>query len=120
MLLLGLLALMLLTLLPALGQETPKAETKKPWTGKLANGRVITHVDLDKILQANDLWRESNHKEGKRADLGKAELNGANIEMANLSWTNFEKANLSGATLNAVNLTHANLIRGQPDWGPAE
>ena len=69
MLLLGLLALMLLTFGLALAQETKETETKKPWTGKLADGREITQADLDQILQAHALWLRSEGKEGQQAEL---------------------------------------------------
>ena len=56
MLLLGLLALLLLTFGLARAQETKATETKKPWTGKLTGGREITQTDLNRILQAHALW----------------------------------------------------------------
>ncbi len=104
MLLLGLLALMFLALSPALSQETPKAETKKPWTGKLADGRVITQADLDQILQAHALWLESGGKEGQQAN-----LSGANLDLANLSGAWLFLADLSGAALREANLSGAEL-----------
>ncbi len=51
-LLLGLLALMLLTFGIARAQDTKETQTQKAWTGELADGRVITQADLDRILQA--------------------------------------------------------------------
>jgi hypothetical protein len=103
-LLLGVLALLLLNLLPALGQETPKPETKKPWTGKLADGRVITQADLDQILQAHALWLRSIYKEGQQAN-----LSGANLADADLSKAWLEGANLSGADLFDADLSRADL-----------
>jgi uncharacterized protein YjbI with pentapeptide repeats len=109
MLLLGLLALMLLTLSPVLGQEPPKPETQKPWTGKLADGRVITQADLDRILQAHALYLKSEGKEGQWADLRYANLSGAQMGGANLRGAYLLGANLSGALLAWANLTGADL-----------
>ncbi len=111
MLLLGLLALLLLTFSAVLGQETPKAETKKPWTGKLADGRVITQADLDRIIQAHDLWLASGPKRGERADLSRGHLFGANLSGAMLIGANLSGADLTGANLSGAGLSHANLSR---------
>jgi uncharacterized protein YjbI with pentapeptide repeats len=109
MLLLGLLALMLLTCGFAPAQETKETETKKSWTGKLANGRVITQADLDRILQAHALWLKSEGKEGQQADLNKAFLIGANLGGVFLDEANLSGANLLGADLSGVVLPGANL-----------
>jgi hypothetical protein len=42
MLLLGLLGSLLLTISPTRGQEIPKSETQKSWTGKRRDGQIIT------------------------------------------------------------------------------
>jgi uncharacterized protein YjbI with pentapeptide repeats len=114
MLLLGFLALLLLTILPAFGQEPSKTETQKPWTGKLKDGRVITRADLDRILQAHALSLRSKGKEGKTADLSgagleKADLSGAWLNGANLSRAELEQADLHGAFLTEANLSRAGL-----------
>ena len=62
------LTLWLFNLCPAFGQEKEKA-LEKPWTGRLADGRLITEADLDQILQEQKLWKESDGKKGKRANL---------------------------------------------------
>lgn len=98
-LLLGLLALLLLTFGLARAQETKETETKKPWTGKLADGRVITKADLDQILQAHSLWLKSEGKEGQRADLSGARLEKAELSRASFYKANLPRANLSGAKL---------------------
>ncbi len=74
-------SLILLTLPSAFGQ----ALSRVPWTGKLADGRIITQADLDQILQAHALWLKSGRKEGQRANLSGADLNNANLSGANLS-----------------------------------
>jgi hypothetical protein len=96
------LGLWLLGLAPAFGQEEKPPE--KPWTGKLADGRVITRADLDHILNDHNLWLASNGIEGKKADLG-----GANLIRATLIGANLSKANLSGARLYEANLSRAHL-----------
>jgi hypothetical protein len=110
---LGLACLILLVCSSALAQEPEKAE--KPWTGKLADGRVITKADLDHILQDHNLWLESKGKKGKKADLRRANLKRLELEEesylddANLSEANLESAFLAVVYLHSVNLSGANL-----------
>jgi hypothetical protein len=114
-----LLALMLLTYGLACAQETKAIKTKKPWTGKLDDGRVITQADLNRILQAHALWLESKGREGQQANLSKADLSWAHLYKAhlykaNLSEAQLHDANLSGTVLEWANLSgaylyHANL-----------
>jgi len=107
MLLPGLIALMLLTFCLAGAQETKETGTKKPWTGKLKDGRVITQADLDKILQAHALWLQSHGKEGKKAELFKSDLSGANLKEVNLVYANLQSAKLSSADLTGADLHEA-------------
>src|SRR5208282_4697858 len=105
------LGLWLLGLAPAYGQE--KTPPEKPWTGKLANGRVITRDELSQILKDQYLWRESHDKE-MWAALSKADLSGAMLSYANLFMTKLIGAQLirtklSGAMLSDANLSDANL-----------
>jgi uncharacterized protein YjbI with pentapeptide repeats len=129
--------LILLTLLPAFGQE---AETIKSWTSKLTDGRKIANDDLTKILQAHSLWLTSGGNRGQRANLSEilfiktilsgALLNGANLSKAGIYWANLSKAelqnaDLSGAVLFETNLSEAQLYgahlnrnyKGQPERG---
>src|SRR5208282_4329829 len=110
------LGLWLLGLAPAYGQE--KTPPEKPWTGKLANGRVITRDELSQILKDQYLWRESHDKEMwaalSKADLSGADLSGAMLSYANLFMTKLIGAQLirtklSGAMLSDANLSDANL-----------
>ncbi|MGC2693980.1 MAG: pentapeptide repeat-containing protein [Desulfobaccales bacterium] len=131
------LGVWLLCLAPALAQEKPP---EPPWTGKFADGRVMTRTDLDQILKDHKLWFESDKKEGKKADLSgsdlrwanmggvfllrailiKAQLNFANLNGADLRDailtkaelidSNLSKASLSGADLTGTKLSGANLI----------
>jgi hypothetical protein len=109
MLLLGLLALLLLTVGLAGAQETKETKTKKPWTGKLKNGRVITKTDLDKILQAHALWVKTIGKKGQLANLSYADLSGADLSDADLSDADLSDADLSGAKLSGARLYKADL-----------
>ncbi len=55
------------------------------------------------------MWVESEGKEGERADLSGANLQGANLTQANLQGANLTGANLQGAKLPFANLQGANL-----------
>ncbi len=110
MLLLGLLALVLLTFALACAQETKASETKKPWVGKL-HGREITQADLDRILQKHLLWRKSKGKEGQQANLSGASLREANLSRADLSGAILSQANLSEADLSGADFFKANLSK---------
>lgn len=102
--------------------QEPKKPPEQPRTGTLADGRVITKDDLDRILGEHQLWLESGGKQGKRADLSGAKLNHADLYSAilafanlkgaelidiNLSWANLKEADLSGANLVWANLRGA-------------
>ena len=70
--------------------------------------------DLKKIIAAHELWLESSHSEGARANLHGANLHGANLRGADLRGANFSgaylrRANLCGANLSSANLCGANL-----------
>lgn len=105
------LGLWLLGLAPAYGQE--KKPPEKPWTGKLADGRVITRGDLGQILKDHKRWVEHPTK-GKRAKLSGATLSGAKLSgakliLADLSGADLTKADLGGASLRGAILRGANL-----------
>ncbi len=107
------LGLWLLALAPAYSQVK---EPAKPWTGKLADGRVITKQDLDKILQDHVRWLGRGKKGEGRANLSKAKLWKANLSKAhlfkaNLSGAYLLEANLSGAKLEKANLRGADLLK---------
>ena len=69
----------------------------------------ITEEELKTILEQHKLWLNSNGKEGKRADLTRADLTGADLSRANLRCAELSGANLTDAILYGVNLTRANL-----------
>ena len=84
---------------PALVRRLRKPRAEKPWTGKLADGREITKQDLSEILKANELWEDSQGKEGQRADLSNANLNGVKLGKVRVNFANLSKISLSNANL---------------------
>ncbi len=71
--------------------------------------REIPEEDLQKILEAHRKWVESEGKEGKKADLARANLQVAFLFEANLEGANLNEANLQDALLLDANLEGANL-----------
>ena len=66
-------------------------------------------MDIKQIIEQHALWLDTNGKEGSRANLTRANLNGANLTRANLNSVNLYGANLNDANLEGANLTNANL-----------
>ena len=71
-------------------------------------------TELKVILDQHKLWIESDHQEGKRANLRGANLRGANLRGANLQsaylmGAYLQSANLMGAYLQSANLQSADL-----------
>ncbi len=78
----------------------------------------IPEGQLKKILEAHRKWVESEGKEGERADLRAANLQGADLGAANLQGAilrgaMLQKANLFGAELQEANLQEADLRGAQ-------
>ncbi len=73
--------------------------------------RAVSQEELKQILEAHQKWLESDGKEGKQADLTRANLQGANLQEADLSDANLQGAILSDANLQEANLLGANLQR---------
>ncbi len=69
--------------------------------------REIPEEELQKILEAHRKWVESEGKEGERADLFEANLQGANLNGADLQGAYLRRANLQGAFLSGANLQGA-------------
>ena len=88
-----------------MNEETKEPEA--PTSGKPPL-REIGEEKLKQILEAHRKWLESEEesegKEGERADLSSANLQGTDLRGANLQRANLIEANLQGA-----NLAHANL-----------
>ena len=66
-------------------------------------------TELKVILDQHKLWIESDHQEGKRANLRGANLRGANLQSAYLMGAYLQSANLMGAYLQSANLQSADL-----------
>ena len=69
MLLLGLLALLLLTFGLARGQETKETETKKPWTGRLAEAGRLPRLNWTGFSKPMPYGCKVMAKRGKKAEL---------------------------------------------------
>ena len=102
-------------LYPRRGQGAGKLneETKGPEapTSEKPEFREISKEELAEILEAHRKWVESQGKQGKHADLSRANLQKANLENACLVLANLREANLSGANLQGADLKGANLQR---------
>ena len=68
----------------------------------------MTSLEIKTILEEHSKWLENN-KNGKCADLTRADLRGANLKGANLRGANLKGANLRGANLKGANLKEADL-----------
>lgn len=108
----------LVTLPAAWGQDGSAANTTsdrqsevQEWTGKWADGSVLTRADLDEILRLHSRWLETDGAEGEEADFRGCTLSNADLVGANLAEVWLTKANLTGAKLIGANLTGANLNR---------
>ncbi len=89
----------------AQGQEQEKA-----WNGVLKDGRIIGENYLKSLIKKHNKWLRSIGKEGARADLSGAMLQGVVLRRLNLQGANLSEVNLQGANLSGVNLQGANLI----------
>ncbi len=72
--------------------------------------REVSEEELKQIRAAHETWLETDVKEGTRAHLRSANLQGANLSFANLEGADLEKANLQGANLRDAKLQGANLF----------
>ena len=70
----------------------------------------MTQEQLNRILEQNQLWLNTKGVEGKRADLGGADLRCADLTGADLAYANLRGADLRGANLRDANLRGAVLI----------
>jgi uncharacterized protein YjbI with pentapeptide repeats len=101
-----LICLMFVQVFPVTGQEK---QDGRRWTGKYKDGTVITEEVLIRIVKEHKRWIETHEKDGKQADLSRANLSGANLFKADLSGANLSGADLSGANLSRANLSRARL-----------
>ncbi|WP_250657725.1 pentapeptide repeat-containing protein [Alkalimarinus coralli] len=65
------------------------------------------HEELEMILSRHQRWLESEERDGSRADLSGASLDGANLVGKTLSGVDFSGASLVGADLSGARLVHA-------------
>ncbi len=77
--------------------------------------REVSPEELKNILEAHLKWKESEMKEGKRADLVRANLANANLQEAALAEANLEGADLRFANLQEADLRGVNLQKADLD-----
>ena len=71
----------------------------------------MTREEIKVVLEQHLLCIRSDGKEGRRADLSKANLSKADLSGADLSRANLSGADLSGADLSKADLSGADLFR---------
>jgi uncharacterized protein YjbI with pentapeptide repeats len=81
-----------------------------PWTGKTADGAIITQDELARILANHKTWLATTGKEGQRADQKGTDLTRAGLRGVNLSGASLFRVNLSGADLRESDLSGAYLF----------
>ncbi len=84
-------------------------DKNKRWSGKLKDGTVIYMEDLREIFLEHEKWSK-NPKEGRRAELEKANLSQADFSGVNLNDAEFNSANLEEAVFFKTNLQRVNFI----------
>lgn len=98
------------------GTATPDQEKKeRQWTGKRADGSVITRAEFDEILRLHSLWVETDGENGRRANLIEADLHGAFLNEAGLRAAYLRRADLRGADLRGPTLAEPTLA--EPVFG---
>ncbi len=76
----------------------------------MAELRIISPDELQEILVGHQRWLESEGKEGRRANLGLANLQNVDLSGANLQEAFLAEANLQKSDLGRGNLRKADLI----------
>ena len=87
----------------------PAARSQTPWTWTDGNGVTRTQADLTTILADHDLWVQSKHARGEKADLTGADLHDADLHGANLFEADLDEVSFRGAHLEGANLSRASL-----------
>ncbi|MCH7635750.1 MAG: pentapeptide repeat-containing protein, partial [Proteobacteria bacterium] len=85
----------------------PGPDQAEPEEAESVELRQVSEDELKEILEAHEKWLGSNEKEGQRADLFRANLQGADLLSANL-----QGANLGGANLQEAELSCSPTSRG--------
>lgn len=93
------------------GDDSPRAGSKEE--RKSPKLREVSKEELEHILEEHTNWLESDGKEGQRADLANANLQGAALFEANLAKAVLSGANLRRSELSKANLQEANLSSAQ-------
>ncbi len=78
--------------------------------------REVPPEQLKKILEAHRKWVKSEGKEGERADLGGANLEGAKLTGANLQKARLFGANLQGAVLGGAKALNSTQVKTAVNW----
>ncbi len=92
-----------------MGEMDEKVDDSQGQAPERSPLREIPEEELQRILEAHRKWVESEGKEGKRANLFRANLQEAYLRGANLQEANLFKANLQEADLREANLQGAKL-----------
>lgn len=101
---------MITILLVVFSYRYPAHAAKEPWTGTLRDGTKIYGKDLAKIISDHKNWLEKNWKDGKRAILSGANLQGVNLIEVNLQQADLSRANLQENEMINANLQGAEMI----------
>ena len=99
-------------------QAAPTSDQTEEQTAETLEYREISPDELQEILEQHRKWVETEGKEGKQADLNKANLQGAGLSWANLQQANLREAHLEqtiliGAHLEEADLTGAHLEQAE-------
>ena len=92
-----------------MGEMDEKVDESQGQASARSPLREIPEEELQKILEAHRKWVESEGKEGKKADLARANLRQAYLFEANLAGASLAEANLQNAFLLDADLEGANL-----------
>jgi len=96
-----------------MGEMDEKVDESQGQASERSPLREIPEEELQKILEAHRKWVESEGKEGKKADLARANLRGAYLFEANLEGASLNEANLQNAFLLEANLEGVDLLSAQ-------
>ncbi len=99
-------------------QAAPTSDQTEEQTAETLEYREISPDELKEILEQHRKWVETEGKEGKQADLNKANLQGAGLSWAHLQQANLREAHLEqtiliGAHLEEADLTGAHLEQAE-------
>jgi uncharacterized protein YjbI with pentapeptide repeats len=107
------ISLSFLSLFQVLPSYSSEEQKHQEWAGR-SFGKIRTNDDLKNILENHKKWLNTDKKEGAKANLGGANLNGAPLARADLReailfYVDLRKANLFETNLSGAFLSHADL-----------